>query len=200
MDNKLARVIILNIPVIVFFYLLYTSLSPRPYSNIIYFAGLAVLGIMSIRKYHWVKHDYWKWLGIGIFSMCLFYLAMRLGFYFVAGSQIPIGTDKWSYFVEPWRRISLLISFPALVLVVVSMELFYREYVQETLYQYFSVKRAIIITSLLSAIRGSGVGLMSGFIDFILALAWGVIYSKAGLLSAIATHLCWDILFVYFPP
>ncbi|MEE8168896.1 MAG: CPBP family intramembrane glutamic endopeptidase [Candidatus Hydrothermarchaeales archaeon] len=200
MDNKLARIVIINLPVIFFFYLLYTPLSPRPYSNIIYFAGLAVLGIASIREYHWVKHGHWKWLGVGIFSMCLFYLAMRLGFSFVAGSQIPIGTDKWSYFVEPWQRISLLISFPALILVVVSMELFYRGYVQETLCKYFNVRHAILVTSLLSAIRGSGVGLMPGFIDFILALAWGLIYSEAGLLPAIATHLCWDILFVYFPP
>ena len=196
-----------NILAIIGFFLLYRPFSPRPYSNLVYFLVMLLCGIYLARGngHQFVKDNsegvYWTLGGSAL--MLIIYWSMRLSHGFVSAHpalSARIDTGQWSFFVKPWVEMNFYVSLAGVLMIVVALEYFYRAYIQEFLGRHMPAGRAIFYAALLSGIRGFGGGSLGGPIDFMLALIWGWVYYKGGLLPSMIVHLVWDIAFVYFAP
>lgn len=194
-----------NLILVVLFFFLYHTDNPRPYTNILYFILMGGLALWMFKVENtltplvWVKgKTVWGDTALGSLLMLAFYFLTLAGYYL-----IPIGNQNksWVFFTAPWKEINFLVSFLGIVIVVVALEFFYRSYVLELLRSWHGESKALIISSLLSALRGLfGGGIAACGYDFALSWFWGWIYLRAGLLAAIIIHLVWDILFVYLSP
>jgi membrane protease YdiL (CAAX protease family) len=204
--QALIRLVLLHGAACLFFYLLYHTSNPRPYTNIAYFLGLGLISCWAMRKEkinpRWDLSISWKYTGLGTLLMLVIYLGTRLGYRLAVVGRLPINIQpgRWLYFARPWQEINQLISVIGILVVVVALELFYRNYTLELLRPKFRDWGALIISSALSMLRGGTLGPVTGGYDGMLALIWGFIYLRAGLLPAIITHLVWDILFIYLTP
>ncbi len=204
--HSLIRLSLLHIAAGLFFYLLYHIPSPRPYTNIAYFLTLGLMSYWAMKKeglkINWDSAFSWKYSALGLLLMLLIYLATRWGYQLALTGKIPVNINpqQWRYFARPWQVINRLVSVAGILVVVVSLELFYRSYTLELLRPDFKDSGALLISSLLSLLRGGSLGPVTGAYDGLLALIWGWVYIKGGLLPAIIVHLVWDILFIYLTP
>ena len=209
-ERRLRLLLGSNLLAIVFFWLLYHTDNPRPYTNMLYFLLMGMLACWLLEQESlasplaWVRGK--TVLGdivLGSFLMLVFYLLTLAGYHAARAGLVPFGGqgENWVFFTAAWKRINPLLSLAGIVLVVVALELFYRSYVLEVLGAWLGENQGLLLCSLLSALRGfcSG-GIVSGGYDFALSWIWGWIYLRAGLAAAIAVHLVWDILFVYLSP
>lgn len=204
--NSLVRLGLLHLMAGLFFYLLYHTQNPKPYANIAYFLALGLVSFWAMKKEgikpNWNQGICWKYVGGGLTLMLIIYLATRFGYQLAIDGALPISArpQQWSYFARPWQRINPLVSMSGILVVVVSLELFYRNYTLELLRPKCKDNGALVISSALSLLRGITLGLITGGYDGALALIWGFIYLKGGLLAAIIVHLAWDMLFIYLAP
>ena len=213
--NGLIILILSQIPFILGFWFLYQPhlYEPqlvRPYINMVYFILLLAAGYFLMRRYGRVvpwptlkgeRKEAVKTLVFGNLFNVLLYVFLRLSVAMLEETRLlpKVKTGVWKFFVKPWNEINIVVSVLGIFLVVVAMEVFYRGYVQPFLCRYTTETRAILLTSLISGIRSATVTPNSGITDFVLAVVWGLVGSRAGLGAAIFTHMVWDILFVYFP-
>ncbi|MBI4650618.1 CPBP family intramembrane metalloprotease [Candidatus Desantisbacteria bacterium] len=174
------------------------------YGNIVYFFILLVTGFYMGEDFfpdqYRLKNKNIFLSGIAL--MFLLYAVMILSYIVIHKFpflQKRIDLSLWQYFVKPWHEINIILSIISVIMIVLAVELFYRVYVQNTFNLFFSDNASILLASALSGIRAASLGPISGFVDFSLAVIWGFVYKRSGLLAAILTHLIWDILFVYFP-
>jgi len=188
------------------FYILYHTQNPKPYTNMIYFILLGALSLLLMRQegidFHWwFGHPVWA-IGVGVVVMGVIFGATRAGYELAQAQIIPyrLQTRSWLEFIEPWRKVNWIISGAGIFLVVVALELFYRNYTLELLLRSCGLGWALILSSVFSMLRSVTCGLVAGGYDLGLSLVWGLIYLKAGLIAALVTHLVWDILFVYLAP
>jgi len=205
--QAMRRLTVANLLAIIGFFLLYLPFSPRPYSNLAYFFLMLVGGIYLSKQtgfcfFKKSRAAFFSTLtGIGL--MLLIYAGMRYSFVLVSQNEHLrdlVDTNQWRFFVKPWVEMNLFLSVSGVIMIVAALEVFYRAYIQEFFSRELTVREAILLTSLLSGIRGWGGGSMAGPIDFGLALIWGWVYHHGGLGPAFIVHLCWDIPFVYFAP
>ncbi len=205
--QRMKVLVVANLLAIIGFFLLYQPFSPRPYSNLVYFFLMLLGGIhlAGATNYQFLKEN----PGVipltlgGSALMLIIYGLMRYAHAFFAANPEFAGlvdVNQWSFFVQPWIEMNPFLSVSGVIMIVVALEYFYRAYLQEFFSEHFSPRKAILLTALLSGIRGWGGGSLAGPIDFLLGLIWGWVYYRGGLLPAIIVHLCWDIPFVYFAP
>lgn len=207
-EKNLITLFLINIPVAGLYYLIYTLPGMRPYGNMVYFACMLAAGYF-LRKGFDVnvknkqdKNAKIRYLSFGIALMLFLYLVMRASFSLI--SNIPkfqgfVDLGLWRYFVLPWHEINIFVSVIGVIMIVIAVEMFYRVYVQNTFNLYFDNRTAILLASVISGARACTLGPVSGVVDFSLAFIWGWIYIKSGFWTAVATHMVWDIFFVYFP-
>ncbi len=209
LSGEILIMLFLQIPVNIFFYLLYQPYVIRPYTNMLYFFILCIVGYLSAKKYGNLEHLYDKKSGIksvliGTILMIIIYLIMKYRIELFGNFQFfqkiqKMNEGHWQFFTKPWHEINIFLSVAGIFLVVVAMEFFYRAYIQELLNKYFQKNAALLGMSILSGLHSAVLGTTSGFVDFSLALIWGWVYSNSGLYGAIFVHMVWDILFIYFP-
>jgi len=198
-----------NIGAVLFFFLLYRVFPYKPYSNMLYFLLLAIVGVFYARKYSLYKADFgfrktFTWSIIGSAIMLVGYGILVASYtFFLKHPELSkmADTQQWPRFVAPWIRINRVVSVAGIVLVVIATEYFYRAYVQALLAK--ALKNpwyALLATAVLSGLRGISGGRLAGPFDFILSMFWGWIYIEGGLTAALISHMVWDIFFVYFVP
>ncbi len=210
MRKQINRLVGTNLLAVIFFYLLYHTDNPHPYSNMLYFVAMGAVALWMFKQEPSLTPLVWlrgkRVLGdtvLGSLLMVGFYVLTIAGYYLARAGIIPMGGQghRWVFFTAPWKEINLIVSVLGVVLVVVTLELFYRSYALELLRSWCSDRKALILCSLLSALRGwCGGSLVAGGYDFALSWVWGWIYLRAGLWAAIIVHLVWDIVFVYLSP
>ena len=195
-----------NAVFVIFFYLLWYTNNPRPYTNIVYFIVMGAVAGFAIKRegidYKFTGLAPWKTTLIFSGLMVIFYGITLWGYRLIEGGQIPLRLDarRWAYFAQPWIEIDRFVSFAGIVVVVVALEYFYRVYAIGLLGKSLSKKNAIIISSFASALRGLISGPVAGLYDFSLSYLWGTVYVKSGLIPALIVHMLWDILFIYGSP
>jgi len=209
--SSIIRLAALNLASIICFYLLYHTSAPKPYTNIAYFAlmggGAWWAGRQDDLSWNWVRDKFWQWNLIGFLLMVLFFVATWWGYdllrqgrlAWIAGDGV-MDTGQWARFARPWLEINIIVSLVGIMLVVLSLEVFYRGYTLELLSGWIGPGWALVASSGLSMLRGGGNTPATGLFEFTLSLVWGTIYLKAGLRAAVIAHLLWDILFIYCSP
>jgi len=198
-----------NILAVIFFFLLYRVFPYKPYSNMLFFLFMAIVGVFYARKYSLYKSNLgfrktltWSLIGSAVMLVGYGILIASYAF-FIKHPELSQAADtqQWPRFVAPWIRINRVVSVAGIVLVVVATEYFYRAYVQALLEK--ALKNpwyALVATAVLSGLRGISGGRLAGPFDFTLSIFWGWIYIEGGLTAALISHMVWDIFFVYFVP
>lgn len=198
--------IALNIFFIVFFYFLWHTDNPRPYTNMAYFVVMGAIALFAIKQegiiYNIIGSNPWQttFLFSGLMIIC--FTITLMGHKLIERGVIPLPADvqRWIFFTQPWKKINRLLSVIGILLVVLALELFYRVYAIGLLGKSRSPHQAILLSSAASALRGLASGPTAGLYDFSLSYLWGTVYLKSGLAPALIVHLVWDILFVYGSP
>jgi membrane protease YdiL (CAAX protease family) len=198
--------VVLNIFFIVFFYFLWHTDNPRPYTNMAYFLVMGVTALFAIKRegitYKVIGSNPWQKTFLFSGLMIIFFAITLMGHKLIERGVIPLRLDvqRWIYFTQPWKEINRMLSIMGIILVVLALEFFYRVYAIGLLGRLGSPHRAILISSVASALRGLMSGPTAGLYDFSLSYLWGTVYLKSGLAPALIVHLVWDILFVYGSP
>ncbi|MBI5207068.1 MAG: CPBP family intramembrane metalloprotease [Candidatus Firestonebacteria bacterium] len=208
--SALVIMLLVQIPVDIFFYILYQPYIIRPYTNMVYFFILCIIGYILANKYGRLTYLYVKDLS-GILAVALSSISMILIYLVLKFREIifkkltvfnkiqDLEPGRWQFFTKPWNEINIFISVAGIFLVVLGMEIFYRSYIQELLNKYMVQTKAIVCMAVLSGLHTAVLGPVSGIVDFFLALIWGLVYARAGLYGSVFVHMVWDILFIYFP-
>lgn len=198
--------VVLNLFFIVLFYFLWHTDNPRPYTNMAYFLVMGVMAVYAIKQegitYKVIEPNPWQTTLLFSGLMIIFFVITLTGHKLTERGLIPLRLDvqRWIYFTRPWKEINRMLSISGIILVVLALEFFYRVYAIGFLSKSGSPHRAIVLSSVASALRGLISGPIAGLYDFSLSYIWGTVYLKSGLIPALIVHLIWDILFVYGSP
>jgi len=139
-----------------------------------------------------------KFLFLGFLSGLIFYLFLFISFqifqrFVYEGAKSVYNLSKG---IEP------SIIFIILIFTSSCEEIFWRGYVQNSLYKLFGCYKSVLLTSLVySSVHISSLNIPLMFIALVMGILWGTLYywSKS-LLVVIASHITWtELVFVIFP-
>lgn len=206
--TSLTRLVLVNMGAVGLFYWLYATDNPKPYSNMAYFLLMGVVCWFYLFPQERIetktggKGPFSKVTIAGSGQMILLFLVARLGYQLINAGLLPLRPDnrRWVTFALPWLKINPFLSVSGIILVVVTLEWFYRAYCIGVLRRYCKPETALIVSSLLSSFRGFTLGVVPGIFDLTLSFYWGKIYLLEGLMPAIIVHLVWDLVFIYLSP
>ncbi len=196
-----------NVLAILIFFLLYNVFPFKPYSNMLFFLMMLLVGVYYAKKYslyrlHCGFYKTLAWSVGGSVLMFFGYLALIYAHSIFSKYQElsqKADIEQWGRFVAPWLEINRVISILGIIVVVLATEFFYRAYLQALFENAFKSRwSALLLASLLSGVRGISGGKLAGPFDFTLSFLWGYIYMEGGLTAAFISHIVWDIFFVYF--